>query len=119
MLGPGLLIAIPYFLALLLFLFELVPLILLDGMPSSSRAITVLVVLFGLLASHYVAAIAGAVGMIIGAPRWLSITTCIGAMLPTILITNLCIGFLLYPVVLGGCIWGLISLLGNSGSRAG
>ncbi len=111
--------AIPYLLALLFTLFLVVAAIRNDGGRSSSRDVTALVVLFGLAASHFVAVIAGAVGMLMHAPRWLSITTCIVGMLPTIFVSTLCFGVLLYPFTLAGCIWGLISLLGRSHSRVG
>ena len=113
------LIAIPYLLALLFTLFLLVSAFRNDGGRSSSRDITVLVVLLGLTASHFVAVIGGAVGMLMRAPRWLSITTCLVGLLPTIFVSTLCFGVLLYPFALAGCIWGLVSLLGSPRPRVG
>lgn len=118
-LGPSLLIGISYFLALLVGLFILIAVLRNDGGRSSARDTTVLVVLFGLAAAHYVAMIAGAVGMLMHAPRWLSITTCILGMLPTIFVSTLCFGALLYPFALAGCIWGLVSLLGGTRRQVG
>lgn len=116
LLWQGLLIAIPNALALLFVGLTLLLSLRVD--PSKAGAPTVILVIFGVVAIHFLVVLAGAIGMIIGVPRWLSIVTCVVAIVPVMLICGPCVGLLLYPFALGGAVWGLIRLFGSSPATA-
>lgn len=116
LLWQGLLIAIPNALALLFVGLAIV--LNLRADPTKAGASTVISVMFGVIAVNLVVVIAGAIGMIIGVPRWLNITTCVVAIVPAILMCGPCVGFFLYPFALGGAVWGLIQLFAISPTPA-
>ncbi|WP_146528354.1 hypothetical protein [Novipirellula artificiosorum] len=119
LLGPGLLIAIPYGLAILATLLSFVIVASNDRGQAGGQDLAVLGVVFGVLAVHYLLVLGGSIGMCVGCPRWLSIATCILGLLPTMLIGVPCLGFLIYPFALGGCIWGMVLLFGKASVPVG
>jgi len=108
LLGPGLLIAIPNVLGISLSVLLMISIINNDN--RSSPDMTVFFVLFGVSLVSYLAVLGGAISMTMSGPRWLSITTCIFAIFPTLLMGTFCFGLVLYPFSLGGAIWGLVAL---------
>jgi hypothetical protein len=77
---------------------------------SGSPDMTVFFVLFGVSLASYLTVLAGAISMTLSGPRWLSITTCILTIFPTLLMGTFCFGLVLYPFALSGAIWGLVAL---------
>ncbi|TWT59269.1 hypothetical protein [Allorhodopirellula solitaria] len=118
LLWQGLMIAVPNGLSMLFLIFLVAAAFAVDDSKSFSNETGSLIVM-AVISVYYLLVVAGAIGMIKGAPRWLSTTICIASLLPAIPLFVPCFGFFLYPVVLGGAVWGLISLFGGAPSLAG
>ncbi|TWU16817.1 hypothetical protein Poly21_40240 [Allorhodopirellula heiligendammensis] len=117
LLPQSLLIAIPNALALLFVVAQFFMTLASDN-PDQAGTRSVVLVIFGVAAINFVVVLGGAISMLRGGPRWVSILTCLAALVPTICVSVACLGILMYPIVLGGAIWGLISLFSSSPSPA-
>ncbi|TWU64949.1 hypothetical protein V7x_04930 [Crateriforma conspicua] len=121
LLGPGLLIAIPYGLGTLSTLAIMGIAIVNRDEVTNPRDFNVMIVLFSGLLINFFLVLAGSIRMITGGAKWVGYVTCIAALLPTLCLAGMCLGLILYPFAIGGSIWGLVALSsqGSASSRRG
>lgn len=117
LLGPGLLIAIPYAIALLGTVFLLFTHVMRDERPIETGSYNGVLVFLGAMLINYVLVLLGSLRLIFGGGKIIAALTCIAALSPTIIASA--IGIFVYPFAIGGGIWGIISLAldNSSGER--
>lgn len=113
LLGPGLLIAIPYSVAILSTIGLLITHVTRDQTPLSTQSYNATVVVLGVLLINFVLVLLGSLRLVFGSGTIIAALTCIAALSPTIMFSGL--GLFFYPFAIGGGIWGIIALaLGHS-----